>query len=306
MAIFRRPMSPAVGFLARAFALVALLGLSLGSVGCEGFNARRKIQEAGRNYEKGKYEEAAALYEEALASQPDLEIGHHNAGLAYRQIFLRAQADPDAKQEEVKAAANQAAEHFLVYLEKNPDDGTIIGLMTKLWLDSGQHPKAIEFWEKRLESEPKSTEVLGILAGINRQAGNWDKSVQYFQRQAEVEPSADAKAAAHSNVAKMAYHKLRDKKVVGHERLRVADVGIAALQKATKLDISLKIQVEVQTYLATLYNYRALAHAASFGRLADQASADFHRSEFMDLSAKLKKQEEAELGLKKDDEGSGS
>lgn len=305
MAIFRRPMHPARMQLARVFLVLGALSFVFVSTGCEEFNARRKIQQAGKKYEKGLYEESVALYEEALEIEPSLKVGHHNAGLAYRQLFLRAQADPEAAQEQVQDYANKAAEHFQKYLETDPDDGAVIGLMTKLWLDSGQYPKAIAFWEQRLAKDPTSTEVLGILAGINRQAGNWDASVGFFQKQAEAEKTADSKATALSNVAKMAYHRLRDReKIVGMERLRVADIGIAALQQATRLDISLKMSVEVQTYMSSLYNSRALAHGASFGRLADQASADYHRSEFMTLNEKLKKQEEAEIGLPaKKDEG---
>jgi tetratricopeptide (TPR) repeat protein len=290
--------------LARIFVAVSACCVLFATSGCEEFNARRKIQEAGKLYDKGKYDEAAATYEEALQIAPDLEIGHHNAALAYRQMFLRAQADPDAKEEEVKALANKAANHFLAYLETDPDDGQIIGLTTKLWLDSGQHPKAIEFWEGRLAKDPKSNEVLGILAGINRQAGNWERAVEYYGKQADVEKLADDKAAALSNIAKMAWHKLKDReKVVGTERVRIADMGIAALQRAEKIDVSLKVAVEVQTYLYSLYNFRAMAHAASWARAADEASAQYHQLQFTQLREKLKALEEEELNKIKEGEG---
>ncbi len=295
---------PSRGSLFAVISAVCLLAVALG--GCDQFNARRKIQEAGRLYGKGKFEESAALYEEALKIEPKLVIGHHNAGLAYRQIFMREQADPDAKQEEIAQIADKAAAHFLIYLKKFPEDGKVIGLMTKLWLDSGQYKKALSYWEGRLAKEPKNTEVLGILAGINRQAGNWDASVEYYDKQSDAETTPDAKAKALSNIARLAWHKLSNRqKVIGMERLRIADVGLAALEKAGKLDVGLDAALEIESYSSSLFQFRALAHRASWARVADEAAAQAHVRQLTVLRDKLKAQQKKEQAGSGDDQGDG-
>ncbi len=292
------------------FVISAVCLFAVALSGCDQFNARRKIQEAGRLYGKGKFEESAQMYEEALKIEPNLVIGHHNAGLAYRQIFQREQADPDAKPEEIAKIADKAAEHFLIYLKKFPEDGNIIGIMTKLWLDSGQFDKALSFWEGRLAKDPNNTEVLGILAGINRQAGNWDKSIEYYDKQADAEKSPENKEKALANIAKLAWHKLANRqKVVGAERLRVADIGLAAMQKAGKLELGLESQMEVESYSSSILQFRAMAHRASWARVADEAAAQTHVRLLTELrdkqKAELEKQKANAGGDKSGDDGAG-
>lgn len=279
------------------FAVILAACVALG--GCDEFSSRRKIQEAGKLYEKGNYAGAAKLYDEALAAHPELEVGHYNAGLAYRQLFLMEQAHPDSKEEDIKDAANRSADHFLKYLEKNPDDSAIIGLMTKVWLDSGQFEKALAYWEGRRAKEPDSSDVLGILASIYRQSGNWEKAVEYNLHQSEVQPTNDGKAKVVVDIAKIIWHQLADRqKLVGTERVRVADMGLAALQKARAMsDLHLETQVEIETYIMTMYTFRAMAHGASWAREADNASSQYHRTQWSALREELKKQQEKEQGL---------
>ncbi|HUH04381.1 MAG TPA: hypothetical protein VML75_20440, partial [Kofleriaceae bacterium] len=219
--------------------------------------------------------------------------------LAYRQLFLMEQAHPDAAEESITAAADKAAQHFLKYLEKEPDDSAIIGLMTKVWLDSGQFEKALAYWEGRRAKEPDSSDVLGILASIYRQSGNWEKAVEYNLHQSEVQPTNDGKAKVIVDIAKIIWHQLADRqKLVGAERVRVADMGLAALQKAGALsDLHLETQVEIETYIMTMYTFRAMAHGATWAREADNASSQYHRTQWSALREKLKAQQEAELKL---------
>ena len=300
---FRRTSRGSLLFVISAVCLFAV-ALS----GCDQFNARRKIQEAGRLYGKGKFEDAAKVYEEALKIEPNLVIGHHNAGLAYRQIFQREQADPDAKQEVVAKIADKAAAHFLIYLKKFPEDGKIIGIMTKLWLDSGQFEKALAFWEGRLAKDPKNTEVLGILAGINRQAGHWDKAVSYYDKQADAEVKPEAKEKALSNIAKLAWHKLANRqKVLGMERLHIADIGLQAMEKAGKLDLGLDSRMDVESYSSSILHFRAMAHRASWAQVADEAAAQAHVRQLTELREKQKAElakQKAELEKQKANAGS--
>jgi len=290
------PRSLAVG-------LVLVLAAMVGLTGCKEFNARRKVNEAAKLYDKGRFREAAKLYEEALAESPGLEIAHFNAGLTYRQLFGQSQADPEVKEEEVQELANKAAEHFLAYLEKHPDDAQVVAMTTKLWLDSNQYKKALAYWEGRRAKDPRNVEVLGILASINRQAGDWETAVKYHHEQANAQPTIDGKASVLLDIAKIIWHKLSDReKLVGLERVRVADLGIAALQESEDaLSKStdpvdkkerlghLRHKVDTESYLASMYEFRSLAHGAAWARGVDQASSQYHRGIWSPLYEEWKK-----------------
>jgi tetratricopeptide (TPR) repeat protein len=286
-----------------AILLAALAALALVGAGCKEFNARRKVNEAGKLYEKGRFREAAALYEEALSEQPDLEIAHFNAGLTYRQLFTQAQSDPEVSEKEVKELANKSAGHFLAYLENHPGDASVVAMTTKLWIDSGQFELALDYWEGRRAKDPKNAEVLGILAGINRQAGNWEKAVEYHLIQSDLAASVDASASVLVDVAKIIWHKLADReKLLGMDRLRVADMGIATMQKADKmlqgatdptdrrqLEARLKHKVDVASYTASFLNFRALAHPAVWARGVEEAAAQVQRAQWQVINDQWKK-----------------
>jgi tetratricopeptide (TPR) repeat protein len=248
------------------------------NTGCEELSSRRKIQKANKLYEKGKYSKAIELYEEALATTPSLDIGHHNAGLAYFKLFR-----PGIKKADNVALATKATEHFITYLKKNPKDATIIGLMTRLWMDSGQYKKALAYWKGQLAKDPKNIEVIQILASINRQAGQWEKAVEWHYKQADAETAKAGKIDAYVSVAKLVWHKLANpQKLLGVERLRVADIGLAALQRAEKIGPD---DLGVHNYLASIYHFRGLTHGTAWARNVDEASAQFHRA----IATKLRK-----------------
>ncbi len=246
------------------------------STGCDELSARRKIQEGNKLYGEGRYSQAAELFEQAIKKAPTLSTAHYNAGLTYLKMFR-----PGLKKPENIKIAEMATLHLTKYLESNPKDGTIVGLLTRIWMDSGQYKKALVYWEGELAKEPNNVEVLQILASINRQAGHWETSVAWHLKQADAETTRDGKAEAYLSIAKLVWHKLaRRDKLIGLERLRVADVGLAALQKAVK---AFPDHAAVHNYLATIYHFRAVAHGAAWARAVDEASAKIHRTRAQEL-----------------------
>lgn len=269
------PYGPSV---ARILSVITAACLLLVNTGCEELSSRRKIQKANKLYEDGKYSKAIELYEQALAKTPKLDIGHHNAGLAYFKLFR-----PGLKKPENIAYATKATEHFVIYLKNNPKDATIVGLMTRIWMDSGQYKKALAYWKDQLAKAPNNTEVIQILASINRQAGQWEKAVEWHYKQADAETDTNAKVEALISIAKLVWHKLANReKLLGVERLRIADVGLAALQKADKISAD---HLGVHNYLSSIYHFRGLTHGTAWARNVDEASAQFHRA----IATKLRK-----------------
>lgn len=281
--LMSRIPTPSVRRTARFCIGIAAVCTLVLSSGCEELSARRQVQKANKLYAKGKFSKSVELYETALAGA-DLPIGHHNAGLAYLKLFKAGIETP----ENLEFAA-KATDHFQRYLEAYPDDNRIIGLMTQVWLDSGQFEKALAYWESELEKSPENTEILAYLASINRQAGQWEQAVDWHYKQFDAETTDDAKVAALVDVAKLVWHKLQDKEnLVGLERVRVADIGIGALQQAAEMEPE---NIDVQRYLASMFQLRAMGQGAAWAQAVDRASSQIHQSNVIDLTKQLESQQ---------------
>lgn len=274
----------------RAMVVFSVLGLLLALTGCDEFGARRKIQKADKLYTDGHYAEAVPLYEEALKVAPQLAIGHHNAGLAYSKLFVPGDESPENLH-----FADKATEHFQEYLKSNPGDGPIVGIMTRIWMDAGQYKKALAYWEGELAKDPNNPEVIEIVASINRQAGDWETAIEWHYRQAEAVHDIGAKVDVYLLIAKIVWHKLSDRdKILAYDRLRIADIGIAAMTKAMDLKPPDDKAMELHGYMASIFEFRALAHGASWARDADRASTQYHRNQWRILNEEYQKQKKAE------------
>ena len=260
--------------------LVAALWLGLGGAGCQEINARRAVQEGNKQYERGEFAEAAAMFEEALALAPHLDTAHFNAGLTYKKMFRPGFQDP-----ENIALAKKAAEHFLAYLEVHPTEQEIVALLTRVWNDSGDYDSALAYWQRELDQEPSNTEIIGIMAGINRQAGNFDKAMEWHLRQVELETDPQAKAGAYKAIGNLMVSRLRGRvhEVRGFERLQIADTGIGVLQKAAALAPD---DADAQTALGFLYGERALAQPTTWAQIAEVAAARHHYKRWAELNKK--------------------
>jgi tetratricopeptide (TPR) repeat protein len=265
--------------------------LALLATGCEELDARREIKAGNKLYERGDYRGAAEAFEAGLKLGPDLEIGHHNVGLAYYKLFQSA-PDKDA----ARGFADKAAEHLGVYLKKHPADRPIIDLISRIWLDSGQYDKALAYWEGELQKDPKNTELLGLMAGINRQAGRWEESMRWHQREADASAEPGGKITAYLSIARLALNKLMNReKIVGVERQKIADYGVAAMLLAQPLQPSgpeaastVKAQ-EIVSYLRALYEFRGMAHGPRWAWAVDAASNQKYNRTWVDLDKMIKK-----------------
>jgi tetratricopeptide (TPR) repeat protein len=259
------------------FATAGVLGAGLVFLtGCEELSARRQIQEAGTLYDQGRFSDAVDKYRAALELAPHLEIGHHNAALAYLKLFRVGDDD-----EENLAYADRATEHLEVYLAEHPDDSKIRALLTRTWLDAGRYDKARAYWETRLEESPDNRNILMMLANIERQAGEFDAAIALHRQRVERESEPSDKIEALVDIAQLQLSRLRNTKIVGAERAKIADVAIAALQEAAELDPD---HVMVQSFLGSIYQLRASAHGASWARKIDLAASRIHLRRWRELN----------------------
>ena len=267
-----------------ALAACAALAALLGSLGCDELSSRREIQEANKLYAEGRYGKAVEMYSEALDRTPDLPIGHHNLGLAYYKLF-----QPGVETKENRAMAEKSAVHFMKYLEAEPTDHKVIGLLTTIWLDSGQYDKAVAYWTQVLSKEPQSRDVIEKLANINRQAGNYEKAREWHLKRADLEADRGGKVKAFLDIGQMEWSRLQKPDLVDAERLAVVDIGLAALQKAESLDPKHAL---VQSLMGSLYQHRSVAHGAHWAKGVEAASQKFHQGRF----SEIRKAEQAAAG----------
>jgi tetratricopeptide (TPR) repeat protein len=166
--------------------------------------------------------------------------------------------------------AEAAATNFLVWLKSNPKDDDTRKQMTQVWIDSNQFQLALDYWAGLLKDKPKDPEIMGNLAGINLKAGDWRKSIEWYLQVADIATDVSNKVSAYQFIGNVAWSKLNSKSLSAAETIELADRGIGALQKAAELSPKNPKLFGLQ---ASIYNFRALAHGASWASNIDRASA---------------------------------
>jgi tetratricopeptide (TPR) repeat protein len=253
----------------------------LGATGCDEISARRKVQEANDQYKNGRYEEAAKLYEEALAKSPDLTIAQHNLGVAYYKMMGSATDDA-----EIKAYADKAAGHLSDYLKHSASEKEQVllrKLLTEIWINSGQVDKALAFWEAEHDARPDDLDVLDQLAGLNNKKQDWRKAIEWLHVWVASAKTDDGKAEAYQKIGNLCFLRMLSNRdtVVGAERIELSDTGTAALQEALKLQPK---NAQIVSTLGSMNQQRALAEGSQIGFQIDLANHKDYMRQFSVLN----------------------
>lgn len=260
-----------------------MIAVCAASTGCRKFNSRRLINEGNKLYKEGKFEEAASTYEEALKEQ-DLDTGHYNLGITYVKLFV-----PGSTSDKNKAYADRAAAELGKWLEGHPKDNDVRNMMTNVWIDAGDFEKALAYWEKEHDADPKNRDVVSQLAGINLKADRFDDMTKWVLMDVDLAPNNEGKVNSLINLGNAVWQELRDKnQKQGAVRIHIADTGIAALQRVLSMDPN---NEKAEGLLAALFNFRALAHGASWAASIDRASSQNHSARQHVLLEELKKKQ---------------
>ncbi len=235
----------------------------IASTGCDELSARREIQKGDKSYGQARFRDAVKHYEAAL-SKSDIQIGHHNAGLAYYRLFT-----PGDPSEENKKWAEKSTSHFLKYLGDNPTDKRVIDLITQIWLDSDQYERAIAYWKKVLANSPNDPGVLARLADVNRAAGKYEVAIEWLEKRVAMETTDSGRMKGYTDIANVQYARLTNSGLVDDDRLAVADSALVALSKATTLNPD---NAQLAGLTAVIFQLRALSHGASWARNVEAAS----------------------------------
>lgn len=257
-----------------------MCSLSLGlAAGCTEVGARRDIQEGNKLYYNGKYEEAIKRYNEALEARPNLAIGWFNLALSHLALYA-----PGLKSAENEAHATGTIDALNRYLKLVPADEQAIGYLIGMYTDSGRYEGAIAYFEEKLRADPTNIEAVAQLAHISTQAGKYDDAIKWHKRKAEMVASADTKADSWYSIGVLDWRRLyQHPEVVGLDRLRIADEGIAALLEADKIRQN---HAPTLSYVNLLYRERAHASGASYARTVDTATAMVYMKRAIELAKK--------------------
>jgi tetratricopeptide (TPR) repeat protein len=158
-------------------------------------------------------------------------------------------------------------------------------LMTQMFLDAKKFDKAIAYWDRMLKEKPGDLEAMGNLAGINLKADKWRTAIEWYTKVADQADDDQTKLTALGFIGNVAWSKLNSKTLPPVDALELADLGIGALQKASaKAPKNLRF-LGTQ---ASIYNFRALQHGASWAAAIDRASSQDLKAQIDVVSGKAK------------------
>jgi tetratricopeptide (TPR) repeat protein len=163
-----------------------------------------------------------------------------------------------------------AATHYQAWLTANPADEDTRKLLTQAWMDTEQYDKAIKYWSDQLTAKPNDPQIMSNLGGIELKSGNWRKSIAWYRKVSDAAPDISNKIAALTYIGNVGWAKLNSKTLGQDEAVELADTAIAALQKGADLQPK---NPRMYGLMASIYNFRALVHGASFAAALDRATA---------------------------------
>jgi tetratricopeptide (TPR) repeat protein len=269
----RHPMGSRLGKFSVAFASVLLLG-TVG--GCDEIKARRQIQEGNKLYQQEKYEEAIVAFEGALKDKPDLKIGWFNLAIAHVELFRAGDKTPENEKH-----SNGAIDALNKYLAMEPKDETARKLLIGICTKSGRYDLALDYFKGEYEKNPKLPYNIAQLADINKQALRFDDARKWYETLAGVEDKPDDKATAWQQIGVTYFSQLNNHpEIAGAERVKLADAGVGALQKAIEIKPE---EANSYTFTNLLYRQRALGQGKSYVAIADLASATVFQKKAMAL-----------------------
>lgn len=249
----------------------------LGS-GCTELRGRRWVREGNRLYRDGRYSDAVAAYQQAESLIPNFWLLWLNKGLTCRQQMI-----PGSRQPSNERAAQCALEAFDKLRQLRPSDPRGESLYVQTLFDADRFQTLADLYQTRLRANPSDLQAMNGLIQVYTRWNRLDEALQWYQRRANLQtsdPEAQYAVAVFlwsqlfqkGGGAEMASFdprpdpsKPKEKKVppppalgdiVGAQRARLADLGIAYLQRALKLRPKYP---EALVYLSLLERQKAIA-----------------------------------------------
>jgi tetratricopeptide (TPR) repeat protein len=249
----------------------------LGS-GCTELRGRRWVREGNRLYRDGRYAEAVSAYQRAESLIPNFWLLWLNKGLTCRQQMI-----PGSRQPSNEQAARCALEAFDKLRQLRPADPRGDALYVQTLFDADRFQTLADLYQARLRANPNDIQALSGLIQVYTRWNRLDEALQWYQRRANLQPNdPEAQYAVAVFLWSQLFQKgggvemasfdprpdpskPKEKKIppppalgdiVGAQRARLADLGIAYLQRALKLRPKYP---EAIVYLSLLERQKAIA-----------------------------------------------
>ena len=251
-------------------ALVAALGAAQAACGQIGvLKGQMALRDAVKYYQRQDYKQAAAKYEEAIASNPELGDAYFYLGNSYdNQYKPSRKGEPENDQLLQKAVDNyklasekaptpitrQRAMQFLVaiygaeklndpaqqepilrkMIEMDPSDPSNYQYLANVYEQSGNYEEAEALLLKSREMKPNDPSVYTALAGFYNRQGIFDKTMEALHARAEKEPN---NPEAYYTISTYYWDKAqKDFTIPQAERMKYAKAGLQAADKALELN----------------------------------------------------------------------
>ena len=134
--------------------------------------AMQKLNEGVKLWEKGNFQEAISLYNEAIQIKPDLSWAYNNRGVAYNDLGNYQQAIADC---------NKAIELDPKYAGAYSNRGVAYD-------DLGNYQQAIADYNKAIELNPKDADVYNNRGRAYHSLGNKEQAIADYNKAIELNP----------------------------------------------------------------------------------------------------------------------
>jgi tetratricopeptide (TPR) repeat protein len=175
----------------RAAAAATLLTLMLATTGCQKFKARMTVREGNELFKAEKYEKAIAVYQKALAEDPELTKLYRNIGLAYMAMF-----QPASQAQKDKDIADKAIEYLKKYVDAYPTDQKGPEYLVTIYVNAARYDDAVSFFQAAIAKNPKDVETIRRLALVYQKKQDFDNALKWRLEQARLVETKDEKAEA--------------------------------------------------------------------------------------------------------------
>ena len=255
----------------RGASLAILAGLALSLVACSQFGklqAKRAFKEANAQYQQQEYKKAAKLYEEAIASDPDMAVAYFYLANSYDNLYkpshkgekendeYLAKAIDDYKKsadKETDPKLRKLALEFLVaaygpdkmndasqslpiverMIQIDPQDTGSYFQLAKIHEDAGEYDKAEEVLLKAKAARPNDPNVFLQLGGFYNRQEQFDKTIEALTQRAAIEPN---NPEAYYTIATYYWDKAyRDFRLKEPEKKDFVNKGMEAVDKSLQL-----------------------------------------------------------------------
>jgi len=305
--------------LGRIASLAVVLALAAGLVGCSQYGklqAKRAFKEANVLYAQQEYKRAAALYEEAIAQDPELSVAYFYLANSYDNLFKPSRkGEPEndayltkaiefytkASEKEQDPTLRKRSFEFLVaaygpdkmndpsqqepivdrMIQLDPQDPTNYFALAKIREDAGDYPKAEEVLLKAKAARPNDPQVYLQLAGFYNRQEEFDKTIEALQQRAAIEPN---NPEAFYTISTYYWDKAyRDFRLKEPEKKEFVLKGIEQVDKALQLKPD---YMEALTYKNLLLRLQANLEKDQAKQSALLKEADKLRDQAMELQKK--------------------